>query len=126
MTEKKISIKLKTSPDEKQVQNLGLQDVIRDFKDDEYLENISRFQKKEGLNQKKQVIREYINFWREKIGFYIKIIPLPIIMKVNLTSPSNYIHEDDLADNVDENDPKQLRKIIEHLIKKSKIIIATL
>lgn len=62
MTEKKISIKLKTSPDEKQVQNLGLQDVIRDFKDDEYLENLSRFQKKEGLNQKKQVIREYINF----------------------------------------------------------------
>lgn len=65
MTEKKISIKLKTSPDEKQVQNLGLQDVIRDFKDDEYLENISRFQKKEGLNQKKKVIREYINFWGE-------------------------------------------------------------
>lgn len=65
MTEKKISIKLKTSPDEKQVQNLGLQDVIRDFKDDEYLENLSRFQKKEGLNQKKQVIREYINFWGE-------------------------------------------------------------
>lgn len=62
MTEKKISIKLKTSPDEKQVRNLGLQDVIRDFKDDEYLENLSRFQKKEGLNQKKQVIREYINF----------------------------------------------------------------
>lgn len=47
-------------------------------------------------------------------------------MKVNLTSPSNYVHEDDLADNVDENDPKQLRKIIEHLIKKSKLIIATL
>lgn len=65
MTEKKISIKLKTSPDEKQVRNLGLQDVIRDFKDDEYLENLSRFQKKEGLNQKKQVIREYINFWGE-------------------------------------------------------------
>lgn len=50
MTEKKISIKLKTSPDEKQVRNLGLQDVIRDFKDDEYLEKLSRFQKKEGLN----------------------------------------------------------------------------
>ena len=47
-------------------------------------------------------------------------------MKVNLTSPNHYSQELDLPENVDENDPKQLRKIIEHLIKKSKVVIKTL